>query len=154
MGYSNVGSNFSSGNLSNRPVTGAGGKLPPSGDRTLIWVDVKSSVKPGKDGNVELPDDDIERAVFAKFGLSVKDETDLEKLKSILKTTENPFQYVKTSAGERRDYRADHTYHIPLSIQNSLLAKLSRTAVEVNRQIKQEKLQQNQNSNPNEIVKN
>lgn len=153
MGHGSVNNNnsFAFGNAANRPASGAGDKLPPPDGRTLLRIDVRSSVQPDKNGKVIVPDADIERAVFAHFGLKSESKEDLQRLKDILRTTENPFQFVKTTAGERRDYRADHVYRIPLSIQNSLLAKLSGTAAEVKRQIKEEKLRQTA-GNPNETV--
>lgn len=153
MGHGSVNNNnsFAFGNAANRPASGAGDKLPPPDGRTLLRIDVRSSVQPDKNGKVIVPDADIERAVFAHFGLKSESKEDLQRLKDILKTTENPFQFVKTTAGERRDYRADHVYRIPLSIQNSLLAKLSGTAAEVKRQIREEKSRQT-SRNPNETV--
>lgn len=153
MGHGSVNNNssFAFGNAANRRASGAGDKLPPPDGRTLVRIDVRSSVQPDKNGKVIVPDADIERAVFAHFGLKSESKEDLQKLKDILRTTENPFQYIKTTAGERRDYRADHVYRIPLSIQNSLLAKLSGTAAEVRRQIREEKPRQT-STNPNETV--
>lgn len=153
MGHGSVNNNnsFALGNAANRPASGVGSLRPTPDGRTLIKIDVRSSVQPDKNGKVIIPDADIERAVFARFGLKSDTKEDLQKLKDILKTTENPFQYVRTTTGERRDYRADHVYRIPLSIQNSLLAKLSGTAAEVKRQIQEENAGQTA-GNPNETV--
>ena len=112
---------------------------PPDKGYTRIWVEVHSSAQKGKDGKVMLSEEDVERALFNRFGLHTDTQADLQKLKDRLGTTDNPFAAVKRSNASRIEYRADGKYRIQLDVKNPLYTKLSGRAAQIRQQIKNEK---------------
>ncbi|MDQ3747873.1 MAG: hypothetical protein M3367_02490 [Acidobacteriota bacterium] len=124
---------------------------PPPKGYTRIWIDVASSVGKDKDGKVMLSDADVERALFNPFALPTGTEADLQKLKTRLGTTENPFDYVTRKNANKINYRADGKYKIPLDVENPLYAKLAGKAAEIKQQIKNEQKSQT-SANPNEAT--
>ncbi len=115
---------------------------PPDKGYTRIWVEVHSSAQKGKDGKATLSDEDVERALFNRFGMRTETQADLQKLKDRLGTTDNPFDFVTTEktkgADYRVDYRADGRYRIALDVENTLYTKLSGRAAQIRQQIKNE----------------
>lgn len=97
-------------------------------------------------------DSEIEKAVFVRFGLGAETEAGISRLKQRLGTTDNPFDFVKTTGDFTVPFRADGKYKIPVDVENSLYTKLSGKAAEVKQQIETENRAQNQSSNPNETV--
>ncbi len=124
---------------------------PPPKGYTRIWIDVSSGVGKDKDGKVTLSDANVERALFNRFALPTGTEADLQKLKTRLGTTENPFDYVIRKSANKINYRADGKYKIPLDVENPLYAKLAGKAAEIKQQIKNEQKSQT-SANPNEAT--
>ncbi len=116
---------------------------PPDKGYTRIRVEVHSAAQKGRDGKVVLSDEDVERALFDKFGLHTDTQADLQKLKDRLGTTDNPFDFVITEKTEgadyRIEYRTDGKYRIALDVKNPLYTKLSGKAAQIRQQIKNEK---------------
>lgn len=153
MGYGG-GSNLTLNNNPNRRAVGAGAaKLPPpTKGFARIWIDVSSTAGKDKTGQVHPTDAEIEKAVFARFGLSAETDANVSRLKERLGTTDNPFDFVKTTGDYTTPFRANGKYKIPVDVEKSLYAKLSGKAVEVKQQIEAENRAQSQTFNPNETV--
>lgn len=84
MGQGNV-NNFALNNNPNRLTRGAGAKLPPPPKGySRIWIDVSSSARKDKAGEVHPSDSEIEKALFARFGLAAETEVDMSRLKERL----------------------------------------------------------------------
>lgn len=152
MGHGSVNS-FALNNNPSRRTSGAGAKLPPPPKGySRIWIDVSSTARKDKAGEVKPSDTEIEKAVFARFGLAAETDADVSRLKERLGTTNNPFDFVKTTGDFTVPFRADGKYKIPVDVEKPLYAKLAGKAVEVKQQIETESRTRNQSSNPNETV--
>ncbi len=151
MGYGSSNS-FALNNNPNRQAVGAGTKLPPPKGYSRIWIDVTSTAGKDKTGQVHPNDAEIEKAVFARFGLAAETDGDLSRLRERLGTTDNPFDFVKTTGNFTAPFRASGKYKIPVDVENSLYAKLSGKAAQVTRQIETETRAQRRTSNANETV--
>ncbi len=91
MGHASV-NNSALNNNPNRRAAGTSGKIPPPPKGyTRIRIEVLTTAGKDKNCQVNPSDAEVEKAMFAPFGLTAETEADVSRLKKRLGTNDNPF---------------------------------------------------------------